>query len=113
MEFFKKHLVVFVSPAYGYIGSALVKCSNNGGPGPRHKMKGDPGYSIFSMPVVYGYYLHPLTSSENQVAIRISGNPLPPARFFIALLWVISGKPGRAGTTKTHPWRAGTGHESI
>ncbi len=67
-----------VSPAYGYIESALVKCSNDGGPGPRHNMKGDPGYSIFSMPVVYGYYLHPLTSSENQVAIRISGDPLPP-----------------------------------
>ena len=25
-----------------------------------------------------------------------------PARAFRALLWVISGKPGRAGTTKTH-----------
>jgi hypothetical protein len=48
-----------VSPAYGYIGSALVKCSNDGGPGPRHNMKGDPGSSIFSMPMVYGYYLHP------------------------------------------------------
>jgi len=41
-------------------------------------MKGDPGYSIFSMPVVYGYYLHPLTSSEKQVIGRISGDPLPP-----------------------------------
>ena len=67
-----------VSPAYGYIRSAPVKCSNDGGPGPRHKMKGDPGYSIFSMPVVYGYYLHPLTSSEKQVIGRISGDPLPP-----------------------------------
>ncbi len=36
-----------------------------------------------------------------------------PARFFIALLYIISGKPGRVGTTKTHPWRAGTGQESI
>ena len=41
-------------------------------------MKGDPGYSIFSMPVVYGYYLHPLTSSEKQVIVGISGDPLPP-----------------------------------
>ncbi len=41
-------------------------------------MKGDPGSSIFSMLVVNGYYLHPLTSSENQVAGRISGDPLPP-----------------------------------
>jgi hypothetical protein len=30
---------VFVSPAYGYIGSALVKCSNDGGPGPRYNRK--------------------------------------------------------------------------
>ncbi len=28
-----------------------------------------------------------------------------PARFFLVLLYIISGKPGRAGTTKTHPWR--------
>ena len=70
--------VPLVSPAYGYIRSAPVKCSNDGGPGPRHKMKGDPGYSIFSTPVVYGCYLHPLTSSEKQVIGRISGDPLPP-----------------------------------
>jgi hypothetical protein len=44
--------VMGVSPAYGYIESALVKCSNDGGPGPRHNMKGDPGSSIFSMLVV-------------------------------------------------------------
>jgi hypothetical protein len=67
-----------VSPAYGYIGSALVKCSNDGGPGPRYNRKEDPGSSIFSMLVVYGFYLHLLTSSENQVAGRISGDPLPP-----------------------------------
>ena len=67
-----------VSPAYGHIRSALVKCSNDGGPGPRHNMKGDPGSPIFSMPMVYGYYLHPLTSSEKQVIGRISGDPLPP-----------------------------------
>ncbi len=70
--------VTGVSPAYGYIRSAPIKCSNDGGPGPRHTMKRDPGYSIFSMPVVYGYYLHPLTSSEKRVIGRISENPLPP-----------------------------------
>ena len=69
---------IFVTPAYSYIRSAPIKCSNDGGPGPRHKMKGDPGYSIFSMPVVYGCYLHPLTSSEKQVIVGISGDPLPP-----------------------------------
>jgi len=57
---------------------ALVKCSNEGGPGPRYNRKEDPGSSIFSMLVVYGYYLHLLTSSENQVTGRISGDPLPP-----------------------------------
>ena len=36
-----------------------------------------------------------------------------PAQALGALLWVISGKPGRAGTTNTRPGRAGTGHESI
>jgi hypothetical protein len=70
--------LVIVSPAYGHIRSALVKCSNDGGPGPKHNMKGDPGSSIFSMPMVYGYYLHPLTSSEKQVTGRINGDPLPP-----------------------------------
>ena len=69
-----------VSPAYGYIGLALVKCSNDGGPGPRHNMKEDPGSSIFSMLVVYGYYLHLLPSSQNQVTGRTSGDPLPPLR---------------------------------
>ncbi len=38
-----------VSPAYGYIKSALVKCSNEGGLGPRFNMTGDQGSSIFSM----------------------------------------------------------------
>ena len=47
-----------MSPAYGFIALALVKCSNDGGPGPRHNMKEDPGSSIFSMLVVYGYYLY-------------------------------------------------------
>ncbi len=47
-----------VSPAYGFIALALVKCSNEGGPGPRYNMKEDPGSSIFSMLVVYGYYLY-------------------------------------------------------
>jgi hypothetical protein len=70
--------IVYVSPAYGYIGSALVKCSNDGGPGPRYNRKEDPGSSIFSMLMVYGCHLHLLTSSEKQVTGRISGDPLPP-----------------------------------
>ena len=71
-----KRLSLSVLPAYGYIELALVKCSNDGGPGPRHNMKEDPGSSIFGMLVVY--YLHLLTSSKNQVTGRISGDPLPP-----------------------------------
>ena len=56
----KVHIRYFpvVSPAYGFIALALVKCSNNGGPGPRHNMKEDPGSSIFSMLVVGGCYLY-------------------------------------------------------
>jgi hypothetical protein len=32
-----------VSPAYGHVSLALVKCSNEGGPGPRYNMKEVPG----------------------------------------------------------------------
>ncbi len=69
-----------MSPAYGFIALALVKCSNEGGPGPRYNRKEDPGSSIFSMLVVYGYYLHLLPSSQNQVTGRTSVDPLPPFR---------------------------------
>jgi hypothetical protein len=65
-----------VSPAYGYIESALVQCSNDGGPGPRHNMKGDHGSSIFNRQVVY--HLNPLTSSENQGVEGLVGTPAPP-----------------------------------
>ena len=44
----------FVSPAYGHIKSALVKCSNDGGPGPRHNMKEDPGASTLIMEGEHG-----------------------------------------------------------
>ena len=75
------YCTVNVSPRYGYIGLALVKCSNEGGPGPRYNRKEDPGSSIFSMLVVYGYYLHLLpSSSQNQVTGRTSVDPLPPFR---------------------------------
>jgi hypothetical protein len=40
-----------VSPAYGYVSLALVKYSNEGGPGPRNNMKEVPG-SILIMLVV-------------------------------------------------------------
>ncbi len=56
LKFSKGKIIVriSVSPAYGYIGSALVKCSNEGGLGPRYNREEDPGSSIFSMLMVYG-----------------------------------------------------------
>ena len=48
------YLFIYVSPAYGYIESALVKCSNEGGLGPRYNREEDPWSSIFSMLMVDG-----------------------------------------------------------
>jgi hypothetical protein len=39
------NVMIPVSPAYGYVSLALVKYSNEGGPGPRYNMKEDPGSS--------------------------------------------------------------------
>jgi hypothetical protein len=47
-----------VSPAYGYDLLALVKHSNEGGPGPRHNMKEDPGSSTLIMLRVHGCHLY-------------------------------------------------------
>ncbi len=71
---------MFVSPAYGYIALALVKCSNDGGPGPRHNMKEDPGSSIFGMLVVYGCYLYllPLFSESGDWKDQCGPPPPPP-----------------------------------
>jgi hypothetical protein len=44
-----------VSPAYGYVSLALVKYSNEGGPGPRYNMKEVPGSSTLIMLVVHAY----------------------------------------------------------
>jgi hypothetical protein len=43
-------IIIIVSPAYGFSALALVKCSNEGGPGPRHNMKEDPGTSTLHCP---------------------------------------------------------------
>ncbi len=82
-----------VSPAYGYIALALVKCSNDAGPGPRHNMKEDPGSSIFSMLVVYGccLYLLPLFSEPDDWKDQCGPPPPPP-----------SNQPGL--TTPPPPW---------
>ncbi len=41
-------------PAYGFSALALVKCSNEEGPGPRHNMKKDPGTSTLIMKGEHG-----------------------------------------------------------
>ena len=73
-----QYFISVVSPTYGYIESALVKCSNEGGLGPRYNREEDPWSSIFSMLMVYGCYLHLLTFSRKQVTGRINGDPFPP-----------------------------------
>ncbi len=68
-----------MSPAYGFAALALVKCSNEGGPGPRYNRKEDPGSSIFSMLVVYGYYLYLLPLFSEPGDWKDQCGPLPPA----------------------------------
>ena len=66
--------MTLVSPAYGYIESALVKCSNEGGLGPRYNMKEDPGSSTLIMLKVHGYHLYlmpgfPEAGDKNHLAL--------------------------------------------
>jgi len=63
-----------VSPAYGFSALALVKCSNEGGPGPRHNMKEDPGTSTLIMKREHG---QEVPCDPGQV-IRILGSTSPP-----------------------------------
>jgi len=67
-----------VSPAYGFSASALVKCSNEEGPGPRHNMKEDPGTSTLIMKREHGchLYLMPWFSESGDNRNRRMG--LPP-----------------------------------
>ena len=69
-----------VSPAYGYVSLALVKCSNEGGPGPRYNMKEDPGSSTLIMLKVHGchLYLMPPFSEAGDNRNRRMGLPPPP-----------------------------------
>jgi hypothetical protein len=63
-----------VSPAYGNVSLALVKYSNEGGPGPRYNMKEVPGY-ILIMLVVHAYP-EPLFSEAGDQETSSEG--LPP-----------------------------------
>jgi hypothetical protein len=70
-----------VPPAYGDFSLALVLHSNEGGPGPRHNMKEDPGSSTLIMKREHG---QEVPCDPGQV-IRILGCtspplPLPPLR---------------------------------
>jgi hypothetical protein len=67
-----------VSPTYGYDLLALVKHSNEGGPGPRYNMKEDPGSSTLIMLKVHGchLYLMPRFSEAGDNRNRRMG--LPP-----------------------------------
>ncbi len=47
-----------VPPAYGDFRLALVMHSNEGGPGPRHNMKENPGSSTLIMLKEHGCYLY-------------------------------------------------------
>ena len=49
-----KNIGAAVSPAYGFSALALVKCSNEECPGPRHNMKEDPGTSTLIMKGEHG-----------------------------------------------------------
>ncbi len=58
----------------------IVKCSNEGGPGPRYNMKEIPGSSTLTMLVVYVYhlYLMPLFSEAGDEETSSVGLPPPP-----------------------------------
>ncbi len=66
-----------VSPAYGYVSLALVKYSNEGGPGPRYNMKEVPGSSTLNMLVVHAYPM-PLFSEAGDQETSSVGLPPPP-----------------------------------
>ena len=66
-----------VSPAYGFYALALVKCSNEEGPGPRHNMKEDPGTSTLIMKREHGQEV-PCDPGQVTSILGITCPPLPP-----------------------------------
>jgi hypothetical protein len=64
-----------VSPANGNIILALVKYSNEGGPGPRYNMKEVPGSSILIMLVVHAYPMPLFSEAGDQETSSVG---LPP-----------------------------------
>jgi hypothetical protein len=66
-----------VSPAYGFSALALVKCSNEEGPGPRHNMKEDPGTSTLIMKGEHGQEV-PCDPGQVTSILGRTSPPLPP-----------------------------------
>ncbi len=67
-----------MSPAYGDISLALVKYSNEGGPGPRYNMKEVPGSSTLIMLVVHAYHPYPMPLFSEAGFKETSSAGLPP-----------------------------------
>ena len=64
-----------MSPASGYVSLALVKYSNEGGPGPRYNMKEVPGSSTLIMLVVHAYPMPLFSEAGDQETSSVG---LPP-----------------------------------
>ena len=100
-----------MSPAYGFSALALVKCSNEGGPGPRHNMKEDPGTFTLNMRREHGchLYLMPWFSEAGDNRNRRMGLPTtraaraePPPTPFWYLLHPLPKCWLRPASEKTH-----------
>jgi hypothetical protein len=65
-----------VSPAYGYVSLALVKYSNEGGPGPRYNIKEVPGSTLVLL-VVHAYPMPLFSEAGGQETSSVG---LPPIR---------------------------------
>ena len=86
-----------VSPAYGFSALALVKCSNEEGPGPRHNTKEDPGTSSL---VMKGEHGQEVPCDPGQVT-AILGTTCPPS---------FPPHQGTQDRTPSHPLSEGTPH---
>ncbi len=101
-----------MSPAGGYDVLALVKHSNEGGPGPRYNMKEDPGSSTLIMLKVPGCHLYLMPRFSEAGDNRNKRRSPPPP----------SGQPGQGplpppssthsspsqGASGGQPWRKHT-----
>ena len=67
-----------VPPAYGDFRLALVMHSNEGGPGPRHNMKENPGSYTLIMLKEHGCHLYLMLWFQKQVIYRNRRMGLPP-----------------------------------